>query len=196
MLVVVVKLSISNFTSQLFLSIQSLYINSKLVSKFSGKTSIFNDFFVSQWIHFYKLVIQIIVIRNGKIDNLETRAVLLIFSFELEISGMAIQRIVRPKIGNWEKHLGKHKKYQKKLGNPKKTGETIGETWGNVWGNGGNMQGTATRRISYPLSHQFSNCFIHCRFHPRMTALCANQYIAVHFFMVFSHAWYLVQNLS
>ena len=88
-------------------------------------------------------------------DSLETRATLLIFSFELEISGMAIQRIVRPKIENWKKHPGKHGKYQKKTWEPEKTGETIGETWGNVWGNGRNMQRIATRRISEPKSPVF-----------------------------------------
>ena len=41
--------------------------------------------------HLYDDLVLNIAIRNGK--SLETRAVLLIFSLELEISGVAVQRI-------------------------------------------------------------------------------------------------------
>ena len=60
------------------------------------------------------------------------------------------------------------------------------------------MYGIATKRISDPLSHQSLRRFIHCRIHPQKTAeyaLRANQYIAFHFSMIFSHTWYLMRNL-
>ena len=73
---------------------------------------------------------------------------------------------LRTKIGNREKHQGKHWK----LGKLKMKHE---ETYGKIGENVG------------PFSHQFSSSFIPYRIHPRMNAeypLWPNQYIAVNFF--------------
>ena len=89
--------------------------------------------------------------------------------------------VVRPQIGNREKHQRKQEKHQKKLGKQwvkhEETYGEMGETYTKL--------SLETRGTSEPLIHQFSSRFIHCRIHLRMTTeyvLWTNQYIAVHFF--------------
>ena len=94
-------------------------------------------------------------------------------------------KAVRPKIGIREKHQGNHGKYSKKLGKKYVKHE---ETYKEL---GGTCRELPLRGfLNHLVSHQFSSRFTHCWIHPRMTAeyaLWTCQYIAVHFFMVFSH---------